>query len=152
MKRTFSQCDLLLLLLTIITCWSSICQISSLWSEAFCCLSILYSFLVCFCFWPFLGPPLQHMEVPSPEVQSELLLPAYATATAMPDTSCICNLHHSSWQHRILKPLSEAKGGTRILTVPSQIRFCCTTMGTPILCSLKEIKIDWFLTMKWEDW
>ena len=30
--------------------------------------------------------------------------PAYATATAMLDLSCACNLHHGSWQQRILNP------------------------------------------------
>ena len=34
----------------------------------------------------FLGPHLWHMEVPSLGVESELQLPAYATATATPDT------------------------------------------------------------------
>jgi len=48
----------------------------------------------------FLGPNLWHMEVPK--------LPAYATAT--PDPSRVCDLHHSSWQHWILNPLSEASG------------------------------------------
>ena len=38
-----------------------------------------------------------------------------ATATAMPDLSCICNLHHSSWQHRVLNPLSEARDQTHVL-------------------------------------
>ena len=28
---------------------------------------------------------------------------AYATATATPDPRCIYNLHHSLWQHQILK-------------------------------------------------
>ena len=32
----------------------------------------------------------------------ELQLPAYATATVMRDTSCIWDLHHSSWQCWIL--------------------------------------------------
>ena len=32
---------------------------------------------------------------------------AYATAT--PDPSCICDLHHSSEQHQIFNPLSEAR-------------------------------------------
>ena len=35
--------------------------------------------MVCFCF--FLGLHLQHMEVPRLGVESELQLPAYATAT-----------------------------------------------------------------------
>ena len=34
---------------------------------------------------------------------------AYTTATAMPDQSCICDLHCSLWQHWILNPLSEAR-------------------------------------------
>ena len=33
----------------------------------------------------FLGLQLWHMEVPSPGVEWELQLPAYTTATAMPD-------------------------------------------------------------------
>ena len=44
----------------------------------------------------FLGPHPQHMEVPRLGVKSELQLPAYATATATSDPSCICNLRHSS--------------------------------------------------------
>ena len=46
----------------------------------------------------FLGPLLQHMEVPRLGVTSELQLPAYTTTTAMQDPSCVCDLHHSSWQ------------------------------------------------------
>ena len=46
------------------------------------------------------------MEVPRLGVESELQLPAYATARAMQDPSCICDLHHSSWQCWILNPLS----------------------------------------------
>ena len=67
-----------------------------------------------------LGPHLQRMEVPRLGVQSALLLPAYTTATAMQDPSRICDLHHSSWQHQILEPLSEARDRTRNLMVPSQ--------------------------------
>ena len=74
---------------------------------------------------------LWHMEVPRLGVYSELLLPAYARATAMPDPSCVCNLHQSSRQRWILNPLSEARDRTRNLMVPSQIHFCCTKMGTP---------------------
>ena len=69
------------------------------------------------CIWPFylfiyfvfLGLPLQHMEVPRPGVESELQSLACATAIAMLDRSCICNLHLSSWQHWILNALSEAR-------------------------------------------
>ena len=66
------------------------------------------------CKWPFsslffffLGLHMQHMEVPRLEVEPELRLPAYTTATATPDPSHICDLHHSSQQHQILNPLSE---------------------------------------------
>ena len=38
-----------------------------------------------FFFYYFLGPNLQHIEVPRLEVQSELQLPAYTTDTAMQD-------------------------------------------------------------------
>ena len=42
-------------------------------------------------------------------VQSEPQPPAYATGTATWDPSCLCDLHHSSRQHWILNPLSEAR-------------------------------------------
>ena len=61
------------------------------------------------------------MEVPRLRVESELLLPAYATATAMRDPSHICGLHHSSWQHQILNPLTEARDQTHILMDTSQV-------------------------------
>ena len=38
----------------------------------------------------------QHMEVPRVGVKSELQLPAYATARATRDLSCIFNLHHGN--------------------------------------------------------
>ena len=38
-------------------------------------------------------------------VESELQLLAYTTATATPDTSCVCDLHHSSRKLQILNPL-----------------------------------------------
>ena len=64
------------------------------------------------------------MEVPCFGVQSELQLQVYttATATATQDLSCICDLHHSSRQHRILNLLNEARDQTHDLMVPSQIR------------------------------
>ena len=84
-----------------------------------------------FFFLSFLGPHLQHMEVPRLGVQLELQLPATATATETQDPSCICNLHHSSWQCQILNPLSEARDQTHNLMGTSRIRFHCATMGTP---------------------
>ena len=49
----------------------------------------------------------------------------------MPDLSQVCDLHHSSRQCKILNPLSEARNWTCVLMDPSQIRFWCTTTGTP---------------------
>ena len=60
----------------------------------------------------------------------ELQLLAYTTATAMPDPSHVCNLHHSSQHRRILNPLSEARDRTLSLVVPSCIRFRCAMTGT----------------------
>ena len=60
---------------------------------------------------------------------SELQLLAYATAT--PDPSRVCDLHHSSWQPQILNPLSEARGRTCVLMDTGPIHFCYTMTGTP---------------------
>ena len=49
----------------------------------------------------------------------------------MSDLSHICDLHHSSWQHQIVNPLSKARDWTHNLIVPSQICFRCATVGTP---------------------
>ena len=78
-----------------------------------------------FFLFSFSGPYLGHMEVPRLGVELELWLTAYstATATAMRDPSGICGLHHRSWQHQILNPLSEARDRTRILMDTSQICF-----------------------------
>ena len=39
-------------------------------------------------------------------VELELQLQSYVTTAATPDPSCICDLHHSSWQYQILNLLS----------------------------------------------
>ena len=71
----------------------------------------------------FLGLHPWHMEIPRLGVESELQLPAYATAMAMWDPDHICDLHHSSWQHWILNPLSEARDRTLIFVDTSRVRF-----------------------------
>ena len=78
----------------------------------------------------FLGLHLQHMEVPKPGVKWEPQLPAYARASATPDPSRVCELHHSSQQHRILNLWSEAGDRTCYLMVPRRICFHCATTGT----------------------
>ena len=51
-----------------------------------------------FFFFVFLGLHPQHMEFSRLGVELELQLPVYTTATAMPDPSHVCDLHHSSPQ------------------------------------------------------
>ena len=81
----------------------------------------------------FLGVYLRHMEIFRLGVESELQLLAYDTATAMLDLSCVCDLHHSSRQHRFLNPLSEARDRTGNLMILNRICFPCATMGTPLI-------------------
>jgi len=66
-------------------------------------------FIFIYLFIYFLGQHPQHMEVPRLGAESELWLLAYTTATAMPDLSHVCYLHHSLWQCHILNPLSAAR-------------------------------------------
>ena len=75
-----------------------------------------------------LGLHLWHIEVPRLGVESELLLLVYAGATATPDPSHVCDLHHRSQQCQILNALSEARDRIHNLMVPSQIHFCCAMM------------------------
>jgi len=49
--------------------------------------------------------------------------PAYATTTAMPDLSRVCDLHHSSQQPRILNPLSEARDRICVLMDTSGVSY-----------------------------
>ena len=78
-------------------------------------------FIYLFIYDFFLVLHLWYMEAPWLGVKSELQLPAYMTATATQDSSCICDLHHSSGQRRILNPLIKARDRTRILMDTSQI-------------------------------
>lgn len=72
------------------------------------------------------------MEVPRLGVKLKLQLPAYTIATATPDLSCICDIHHSSWQYQILNPLSKARDRTFVLMDTSQNHFHCATMELPV--------------------
>ena len=99
--------------------------------------STVARFFFFFCF--FLGPHLQHMEVPRLGIKSELQLPACTTATATPDLSRVCELHHNSWQHWILNPLSDARDRTYNLMAPIRICFCCTTTAIPMYISLCKL-------------
>ena len=81
-------------------------------------------------FFFFLGPHLQHMEIPKLGVESELQVLAYTTVTAMWDLRSICSLYHSSQQYWISNPLYKAWDQTHSLIDTSQIHFCCATRGT----------------------
>ena len=71
--------------------------------------SVGHSIHIFFFFFCFLGLHSQHMDVARLGLESELQLPAFATATATWDPSCICSLHHSSQQCWIPNPLNEAR-------------------------------------------
>jgi len=78
---------------------------------------------VCLCFALFcllFRAAPEAYEVSRLRVESELQLPADATATATQDLSRVCDLHYSSRQHWILKPLSKAKNQRYILMDPSR--------------------------------
>ena len=62
--------------------------------------------LFCLFFFCFLGSHSWHVEITRIGVESELQLSAYATATAPPDPSHVCELCHSSQQCWIRNPLS----------------------------------------------
>ena len=100
---------------------------SSVFSE-FCLALVLFRLI--YLFFSFLGPHLEHMEVPWPGVELELQLPACATVTATPDASHIFDLHHSSWQLQIINPLSKARGQTCILMDTCRDCYCWATIGT----------------------
>ena len=106
--------------------------------QKFLCKMDFFSFLPVyfFFFWSFvfLGLNLRHREVPRLGVQSKLQLPTYTTATWYLSRSC--DLHYSSWQCKILNPLSKARDSTCILMDASQIRLHRAMMGTPLLVYL----------------
>ena len=56
------------------------------------------------------------MEVPRLEAEFELQLPAYTTATAMPDPSHTATYTTAFGKRQILNPLNKATDRTHILT------------------------------------
>ena len=78
------------------------------------------------------------MEVSRLGVNLELQLPAYTTATATGDASRVCDLDHSSQQHRILNPVSQARDRSQILMDTSQVRYHRSMTGTPKDNTFKE--------------
>ena len=116
-------------------------------------------------FWVFLGPNPLHMEVLRPGAELELQLPAYATST--PDPSHVYNLHHSSLQHWILNPMSEARDWTCVLVDISSVLnplshnrnsplplfelgylcFCCWVLGILYIFWILDLSDIWFLNI-----
>ena len=80
--------------------------------------------------FPFLGPHLAYGRSWL-GVKSELQLPVYTTAAAMPDPSLVCSVPCSSQQCQILNPLSEARNPIRTLMDSSQVLNLLTTTGSP---------------------
>ena len=68
-----------------------------------------------------LKPAIMAYGISQARGRTELQLPTYARATAMRDPSCICNLHHSLWQCKMLNPLNEARNRTHIFMDTSWI-------------------------------
>ena len=66
-----------------------------------------------------------HMEVPTATAAS--LCHSCGNTGSEP----VCELHHSSWQHRIPDLLSEARDQTHILMDISQVHFHCTHKELP---------------------
>ena len=101
---------------------ASLLQLSSVFycnnaaCQQLCVVTIICPFIYLFIYlFGCLGPHPQHMKVPRLGVQLELQLPAYTIATATPDPSHVCGLHHSSWQCQIFNPLSESRDWTCVL-------------------------------------
>ena len=69
------------------------------------------------------------MEVPGLGVESKLRLMAYATGTATQDLSLVCDLHHSSQQHRILNLLDKARDGVCVVMDASLIHSSLSHCG-----------------------
>ena len=107
------------LLLSSCSLFPSVCGsvLHALYGLLFCC---------CCCFLLFRAVPGAYgsSQARIGGVESELWLPDYATATAILDPSCVCDLYHSSWQCWILNPLSKVRDGTRILVDTSRVHFC----------------------------
>ena len=86
-------------------------------NNTFC---FVFFFLFLFLFFVFVGLLLWHVEFLRLGVKSEPQMLTYATATAMPDPSRVCDPCHSSWQCQMSKPPSKARDGTRIFKDPNE--------------------------------
>ena len=65
----------------------------------------------------------------------------------MQDPSQVCDLHHSSGQHQILSPMSEARDGTCYLMETSRVCYRWAATGTPPLVS-SESTAHWMPVLR----
>ena len=72
----------------------------------------MFSFLN---FFFFLWPHQWHKEVPRLEVKIRAAAASLHHSYSHTDPSHVCDLHHSSQQHWVFNPLSEARDRTHIL-------------------------------------
>ena len=80
------------------------------------------------------------MDVPGLGFELELQLLTYVTATAVPDLSHVCNLHHSLQQRWILKPLSEARDRIPVLMDTSWILNSLSHSRNSYFCFLTFVR------------
>ena len=90
---------------------------------------LLYYFILLFYFLLSKATPVAYV---NSQARGQIGATAVAIATVMQSPSCVCKLHHSSWQHWISNPLSEAREQTHILMDTSWTHFHCATMETPM--------------------
>ena len=84
-----------------------------------------------FFLFSFLGSYPRRMEVPRLGVDSELQLPAYATATATQDLSRVCLVYHSLQQHQILNHWVRPRIEPAFSWIPVRFLTHWATTGTP---------------------
>ena len=96
-----------------------------------------------FFFWSFVfsGRYMRHMEVPRLGVELELQLPAYPPATATPDPSHVCNLHHSSQRARF--STHWARTGIKPVSPRTLVRFVNQWAMTGIPVTLFSVQLCW---------
>ena len=91
---------------------------------------VLKNFFLAFILFYFLEAHPWHMDVPRLGVRPELQLPVYTTATATQGPSHGCDPHHTSRQHWIPNPPSEAMNRNCILMDTSWAHLRCAPTGT----------------------
>ena len=79
---------------------------------------LIYLFIY---FWFFRAAPVTYVSSQARGWNRAAAAGLRTTATAKPHLSLVCDLHHSSRQHWILNPLSEARNWTCVLMDTSQV-------------------------------